>query len=270
MNSHSTSAKVSRRAWRLILQRTLRRRVGAFRHCDPPRLIWRHYVCIILINQPMAPTSLQVFKAFHPACDNWLADVPAKTERHCRDKTVHSVTTALRHELEGNKPSPRANNSGRGRTHSFRPSRMRVLHPTGKSVKTCPAPSRKIFRLSRRANQRYQLAPSFPGKRGGRASSRTREGMRWTQQRRRETVSQGESLVSGQPARATNGAFSVRQDRVVLTPVAGVKSAEVLVSPPGRDKTFNPPMTVTRRIRRRGEHGISRKTIAQGMPECLR
>jgi hypothetical protein len=30
----------------------------------------------------------------------------------------------------------------------------------------------------------------------------------------------------------------------------------------------NPPMTVTRRIRRRGEHGISRKTIVQGMPGC--
>jgi hypothetical protein len=29
-------------------------------------------------------------------------------------------------------------------------------------------------------------------------------------------------------------------------------------------KTFNPPMTVTIRIRRRGEHGISRKAIAQG------
>src|SRR6266446_3395015 len=27
-------------------------------------------------------------------------------------------------------------------------------------------------------------------------------------------------------------------------------------------------MTVTRRIRRRGEHDISRKTTAQGMPEC--
>jgi hypothetical protein len=27
-------------------------------------------------------------------------------------------------------------------------------------------------------------------------------------------------------------------------------------------------MTVTRRIRRRGERGISRKTIAQGMPGC--
>jgi hypothetical protein len=29
-------------------------------------------------------------------------------------------------------------------------------------------------------------------------------------------------------------------------------------------QNLNPPMTVTRRIRRRGEHGISRKTIAQG------
>ena len=39
---------------------------------------------------------------------------------------------------------------------------------------------------------------------------------------------------------------------------------------PGSCKTVNPPMTVTRRIRRRGEHGISRKAIAQGMPDCLR
>jgi hypothetical protein len=35
-------------------------------------------------------------------------------------------------------------------------------------------------------------------------------------------------------------------------------------NPTGLSKTFNPLMTVTRRIRRRGEHGISRKTIAQG------
>src|SRR6266702_1866439 len=40
------------------------------------------------------------------------------------------------------------------------------------------------------------------------------------------------------------------------------------VNPTGRDKTFNPPTTVTRRIRRRGDHGISRKTIAQGMSDC--
>jgi hypothetical protein len=42
------------------------------------------------------------------------------------------------------------------------------------------------------------------------------------------------------------------------------------VGPTGRDKTFNPPMTVTRRIRRRGERAISRKTIAQGRPDALR
>src|SRR3982074_1067105 len=99
--------------------------------------------------------------------------------------------------------------------------------------------------------------------------------MRWTQQRRRGAVSQGESLVSDQPVRRTNGAKArrsllaktgccVRQNRVVLAPVAGVKSAEVLVSPTGRDKAFNSPMTVTRRIRRRGERGISRKAHCAG------
>jgi hypothetical protein len=35
-------------------------------------------------------------------------------------------------------------------------------------------------------------------------------------------------------------------------------------------RTFNPPMTVTRRIRRREERAISRKAIARGMPECFR
>src|SRR5216683_3405066 len=38
------------------------------------------------------------------------------------------------------------------------------------------------------------------------------------------------------------------------------------VGPTGLRQTFNPQMTVTRRIRRRGERGISRKTIARGMP----
>ena len=40
------------------------------------------------------------------------------------------------------------------------------------------------------------------------------------------------------------------------------------VGPTGSGKTFNPLATVTRRIRGRGERGISRKTIAQGMPDC--
>jgi hypothetical protein len=62
----------------------------------------------------------------------------------------------------------------------------------------------------------------------------------------------------------------VRQNRVVLAPVAGVKSAEVFANPTGFDKIANSSTTVTRRIRRRGDHGISRKAIARGRPECFR
>ena len=40
------------------------------------------------------------------------------------------------------------------------------------------------------------------------------------------------------------------------------------VDPTGFRQTFNPSATVARRIRRRGERGISRKTIARGMSEC--
>src|SRR6267143_3808216 len=40
------------------------------------------------------------------------------------------------------------------------------------------------------------------------------------------------------------------------------------VDPTGFRQSFNPSATVTRRIRRRGERAISRKTIAQGMSEC--
>jgi hypothetical protein len=37
---------------------------------------------------------------------------------------------------------------------------------SGKSPKTCPALSRKIFHFPRRANRRYQLAPSCTPQRG--------------------------------------------------------------------------------------------------------
>ena len=79
------------------------------------------------------------------------------------------------------------------------------IHPTGKSVaatKTRPAPFQKIFRFLCRANQFYQLAPSFPGKRGASRSSRTRDGMRWTRQRWRANGVAGQALlVSDRPAR---------------------------------------------------------------------
>ena len=67
-----------------------------------------------------------------------------------------------------------------------------------------PAPSERIFRFRRRANQFYQLAPSFPGKRGVSRSSRTRDGMRWTRQRRARKVCRRADLsVSGNGARTT-------------------------------------------------------------------
>ena len=51
--------------------------------------------------------------------------------------------------------------------------------------------------------------------------------MRWTRQRQAREWSQGGlNLVSDPHARKTNGAIRVRQNRVVLTPVAGAKSAE--------------------------------------------
>jgi hypothetical protein len=56
---------------------------------------------------------------------------------------------------------------------------------------------------------------------------------------------------------------------VVLAPVAGVKLSVADTIQPGRP-AIKPAATVTRRIRRRGEHGISRKAIAQGMPDRLR
>jgi hypothetical protein len=56
---------------------------------------------------------------------------------------------------------------------------------------------------------------------------------------------------------------------VVLTPVAGVKLPVASSVRPDRS-AIKPAATVTRRIRRRGEHDISRKAIARGMPECFR
>ena len=115
-----------------------------------------------------------------------------------------------------------------------------------------PAPSQKIFRFRRRANQFYQLAPSFPGKRGVSRSSRTRERMRWTRQRRARKVCRRADLFRERQWRADDRRSSsnisadstwsvevwlaearVRQNRVVLAPVAGVKSAEARSAQPG-------------------------------------
>jgi hypothetical protein len=49
-----------------------------------------------------------------------------------------------------------------------------------------------------------------------------------------------------------------------------VSSRRRCVDPTGFRQSFNPPATEAKRIRLRGEPGISRKAIAQGMPDALR
>ena len=93
--------------------------------------------------------------------------------------------------------------------------------------------------------------------------------MWWTRERRRAMAVAGrveprERCAGAQDERR----FGVRQNRVVLTPVAGAKSAVATQTRPGLRSHLNPPTTVTRRIRRRGERGISRKAITQGMPDA--
>ena len=101
--------------------------------------------------------------------------------------------------------------------------------------------------------------------RGVSRSSRTRDGMRWTRQRRaREVCSQGGSSVSESTARKTNGADAYGKTVWSWHPLLVPSLAETRRAQPGLDQIVNPQTTVTRRIRRRGEHGISRKAIAQG------
>src|SRR5689334_13931277 len=63
------------------------------------------------------------------------------------------------------------------------------------------------------------------------------------------------------------GALRVRQNRVVLTPVAGAKLPVANSIQPDRS-AIRPAVMEARGIRLQGERGISRQPIAQGMPEC--
>jgi hypothetical protein len=81
--------------------------------------------------------------------------------------------------------------------------------------------------------------------------------------------SQGELNLMSDNCAEDERRCCVRQNRVVPTPVAGAKLSVADTIQPDR-VSLKPAATVTRRIRRRGEHGISRKAIAQGMSECFR
>jgi len=70
-------------------------------------------------------------------------------------------------------------------------------------------------------------------------------------------------------ARRTNGADAYGKTVWFRHPLL-VSSCRWLIRSNRIGLAVKPAATVTRRIRRREEHGISRKAIAWGMPECFR
>jgi hypothetical protein len=132
----------------------------------------------------------------------------------------------------------------------------------------CPAWRAKIFHSARRANHRYNLARPTRV-RGVSRSSRTRDGMRWTRQRLACDVIAGRFSVSDRSPRKTNGADAYGKTVWSRHPLL-VPSCRWQIDSYRRRSAIKPAVTVTRRIRRRGEHGISRKATAQGRPECFR
>jgi hypothetical protein len=137
-------------------------------------------------------------------------------------------------------------------------SRINLICPVESPLqKYSPSPFTQITSIS---------PPSRPPE-GRWPSSLTRGGMRWTRQRRARNVIAGRD----EPRERENGvrttdAFRVRQSRVVLAPVAGVKFAEA--RRPDRAQTcHNPLMTVTTRTRSPGRaRNKPLKPLRAGMP----
>jgi hypothetical protein len=90
--------------------------------------------------------------------------------------------------------------------------------------------------------------------------------MRWTRQRRARNVMAGRASARERSA--------ARRRTMLLRTVkpcgpgtrCWCQVGGGFAGPTGSGKTVNSQTTVTRRIRRRGERGVSRKTIVQGMP----
>ena len=140
--------------------------------------------------------------------------------------------------------------------------------PTGKSLKTCPALAQKIFRFAFTPNHSYNSPHPAPT----RGAYRDRHG-RWVRgavaaaRRARKKFSQGELAHERRPR-----ADERRLKRTAKPCGSGTRcwcqAGGDVASPTGLRRVFNPPATEARGIRLRGEHDISRKTIAQGMPGC--
>jgi hypothetical protein len=158
----------------------------------------------------------------------------------------------------------------RSRPNSFAPpiSQARFA-PDGQITQNLSSPFEKNISLPPSGKSALPARPSFPGKRGVSRSSRTRERMRWTRQRRRAQVIAGR--VSRERYRRA-GRTTPKRTAKPCGPGTRCwcQTAGGEIDPTGFDSAIKPAATVTRRIRRRGEHDISRQTIARGMPECFR
>jgi hypothetical protein len=149
-------------------------------------------------------------------------------------------------------------------------------NPTGKSAKTCPALRAKIFRLTRRANDHYKLAPSHPDE--GRIARRHERavGCDGRDSVGRATGSQGGfSRERSDGARTNDAANCLRQNWPVADgevvwswrPGAGVKPCGDASGPTGLEMDRQSEGDGGKQAGHRGELEVSRKPFAQGKPE---
>src|SRR6267142_1410130 len=93
--------------------------------------------------------------------------------------------------------------------------------------------------------------------------------MRWTRERCARMGSQGESARERSNGAQDERRCCGRRSRVVLAPVAGVKSRGGFVGPTGRVKPFNPRDDGDKKELVAGESTKETvKTIAQGRSDC--
>src|SRR5437016_8657021 len=134
-------------------------------------------------------------------------------------------------------------------------------------AESCPAISQKIFRFALPPNQTYNFRR--PASTRGAYRDRHGRGARDAVDAAasaREVIA-GRVFVSDRPARRRRRC-SGRRSRVVLAPVAGVKSRGGFVGPTGRVKPFNPRGDGGKKELVSGESSKEAvKTITQGRPD---
>jgi hypothetical protein len=162
-------------------------------------------------------------------CRNVQLDSAMRTKADVRFQfMVHALIVTFASQIE--------TSLGRQTIPSYKPARV---------ASACPSPCGRLarranFRFTQTPNQRFIAGPSRSDERGGRASSRTRDGMWWTRERRRATAVAGRVEPRERfPGAQDDRRCSVRQNRVVLAPVAGVKLSVVKSIPTGDDQPSN-------------------------------